>query len=96
MEVSVLSKVKKCLMWLVAHFLVYLFFGYGWRGFFPRIIVAILAFILGDAGAPEYNTASGGKLKLLACGLFIYAIGKLIYDYTKIGKDAESEERNER
>jgi len=95
MEIGFMKKIKKYLLYLVAFILFSLFEGYRWQGFLPRVIVAILVFKLGDAGAPEYNTASGGKLKFLACGLLIYAACKFIYDYTKAGKEAEAKKRND-
>lgn len=68
-----------------------LFKMYGWRGFLFRIVFVLLFLKLGVVGRPEYNSAASGvKVMMMAGGLFIYAVGKLIYDYTRAGKGSET------
>ena len=84
---SIFVKVLGVMGKFFANFFSYLFESYGWRGFLFRVFFAILLFELSTAGMPEYNNGpSGGKLLVMSGLLLIYAVGKLIYDYTKAGK----------
>lgn len=76
-------------------FIVSLIESYGWRGFLLRVVFVIILFKLSTAGMPEYNmSTSGGKMWIVSGGLFIYAVGKFVYDYTKAGKESEAKKRN--
>lgn len=97
MEVSVWNKIKKGLLYFLAYILFCLFEGYRWRGFLSRVIVAILLYKFGKAGSPEHFATgpASGKLVLAAYAIIIYAIYKLIFDYTKRGAELERKRRNE-
>lgn len=85
---SLLGKILEIIGKFFTVFFNYLFELFGWRGFLFRVFFSLLLFELSSVGMPKYNMGtSGGKLLLISGGLFIYAVGKLIYDYTKAGKE---------
>ena len=63
-----------------------LFESYGWRGFIFRVLVVIVLFLVNPLSQAVKGGPAGGKIWLATWGLLIYAIGKLIYDYTKENK----------
>ena len=103
MEKSGFYKLKKHLIRLVAYFiLIPLGFmatvldGYGWKAFLLRLCVVVLSLKFNSFDDTLNYTSSGAmKLFLLTCAILAYAICKLIYDYSKAGKEAEAKMRNE-
>lgn len=92
---SIFGKYLQLMGKLFADFFSYLFESYGWRGFLFRVFLAVIFFQLSTAGIPKYNNGpSGAKLLVISSLLLIYAIGKLLFDYSKVGRDAEAKKRN--
>ena len=109
MEISKFSKLKKYLIRLGAHFiLIFLGFmetaigfmgtalgGYGWRAFLARLFIVVISFVLNpfDSAIQQFTTGAM-KLFVLTCAILAYAICRLVYDYTRAGKDTEARKRN--
>ncbi len=70
---------------------------YGWRGFILRLVYVFILYSLSMFRDPEHMSgrASGKYLLASFCAL-IFAIGKLIYDYTKLGKASEEKKKSDR
>lgn len=63
-----------------------LWFGYRWHGFLARMILVVISLKLNPYDSAIHQSATGGmKLFLITCAIFIFAIYKLIFDYTKRG-----------
>lgn len=105
MEISKVLKLKKYLSRFGAYFILLFlgfmesiidfiktaFGGYGWRPFLARLFIVVLSLVLNPFNSAVQQFTTGAmKLFLLTCGILIYAICKLIYDYTKFGKEAEA------
>ena len=68
--------------------------SYGWRGFLFRIIIIVISFGLISLDDAVHGGPAGLKLWLVTCALVVYCFGKLIYDYTKAGKESEAKKHN--
>lgn len=67
---------------------------YGWRGFLLRLALVFLMYQYCTwSMRAGYSTFKGGKLLFWVGGMSIFTIGKLVYDYTKLGK-ASQEKKN--
>lgn len=94
MEVNLINKIRKHLLQFVAHALAYLFFGYGWQGFVPRLCIVGISLKLNPySSAVSYSSTGGMKLFLLTCAILAYSICKLVFDYTKQGVELERQRR---
>lgn len=69
--------------------------GYGWRFFLFRMFIVIVSLKLNPLNEAVHGAPAGTKLWLATWGLFFYAVGKLIFDYTKRGVELERKRRNE-
>ena len=67
-----------------------LVYAYGWRGFLLRMVIVFIFWQIFKYSAITGGSA-GGKLYLFPIGLFVYSIFKLAFDYSKIGKDKQTE-----
>ena len=67
--------------------------SYGWRGFLFRIIVIVASFGLISLDDATHGGPAGVKIWLVTCALLVYSFGKLIYDYTKTGKESEAKKK---
>ena len=80
---------------LFLDFLLNLLDGYGWRAFLARLLLVLLSFVLNPFNSAIQQFTTGAiKLFVLTCAILAYAICKLIYDYSKAGKEAETKKRN--
>ena len=71
-----------------------LFGLYGWRGFLCRIFIVTILFTINPLDkAARSGPASGMKLWFFTLLILIFAICKMIFDYTKAGKEAEEKKR---
>lgn len=68
--------------------------SYGWRGFLFRIIVIVVSFGLVSLDEATHGGPAGVKIWLVTCALLVYSFGKLIYDYSKFGKESEAKKHN--
>ena len=98
MEKSSFYKLKKHLIKLGAYFIIIplgfmatVLDGYGWKAFLLRLSVVVVSLKFNSFDDTANYTSSGPmKLFLLTCAILAYAIYKLIYDYSKAGKEAET------
>jgi hypothetical protein len=68
---------------------------YGWRGFILRLVYVFILYYLSIFREPEYMSGrASGKYLFVSCCAFIFAIGKLVYDYTKLGKASEEKKKS--
>ena len=87
-------KIFKALLKPFAYFILNLLDGYGWRAFLSRLFIVVISFKLNSLDSATNQFTTGAiKLFLLTCAILAYAICRLIYDYTKMGKEAEAKKR---
>ena len=110
MGISNFFKLKKCLIRLGSNFILSFlgfidaairfmetaFSGYGWRAFLARLFIVVISFVLNPFNSAVSQFSTGAmKLFLLTCVILAYTIFKLIFDYTKRGKELHESRRIE-
>jgi len=95
MKTSKFNKIIKALLKPFAYFILNLLDGYGWRAFLCRIFIVIVSLKLNPLNEAVRGGPAGSKLWFATWGLFFYAIGKLIFDYSKRGIELERKRQNE-
>jgi len=71
----------------LSRFFLFLFIGSGWQAFLLRLVLILISFALNPLGAASHSFVTGPmKLWLLTCFFLLYAIIKLIKDYSPKGR----------
>ena len=87
-------KIFKALLKPFAYFILNLLDGYGWRAFLARLVAVAVSFMAFPFDFAVHQSATAPmKVFLATCAVLIYAIYKLIYDYTEAGKESEAKKR---
>ena len=95
MKTSKFNKVMKVLLKPFAYFILNLLDGYGWRAFLSRLCVVVIFLKLNPYDSAVHQFTTGAmKFFLFTCVILVYAIYKLIFDYTKRGVELERKRQN--